>query len=185
MAQTLDHLVAHLDRQGGRNKVVLWAHNSHLGDARATDMSEAGELNVGQLVRQQYDRDAFLVGLTTYAGTVTAASNWGAPPERKRVRSGLKGSYEELFHNTGLPRFLLSLRDGSKVVKALRERRLERAIGVIYLPATERMSHYFHARLADQFDAVLHFDETQALEPLERTPQWETDEVPETYPFGF
>lgn len=185
MAETLDHLVAHLDRQGGRTKVVLWAHNSHLGDARATDMGDAGELNVGQLVRQQYDRDAFLVGLTTYTGTVTAASNWGAPPERKRVRSGLKGSYEELFHNTGLPRFLLSLRDDGKVVKALHERRLERAIGVIYLPGTERMSHYFHARLADQFDAVLHFDETRALEPLELTPQWETGEVPETYPSGF
>jgi erythromycin esterase-like protein len=185
MAETLDHLVAHLDKQGGRTKVVLWAHNSHLGDARATDMGEAGELNVGQLVRQQYGRDAFLVGLTTYTGTVTAASNWGAPPERKRVRPGLDGSYEQLFHNTGLSRFLLNLRDDGKVVKALRERRLERAIGVIYLPTTERMSHYFHARIADQFDAILHFDETRALEPLELTPQWETGEAPETYPFGF
>jgi erythromycin esterase-like protein len=185
MAETLDQLVAHLDRQGGRTKVVLWAHNSHLGDARATDMGDAGELNVGQLVRQRYGRDAVLVGLTTYRGTVTAASNWGAPAERKRVRPGLSGSYEALFHDTGVPRFLLTLRDGGKVVAALRERRLERAIGVIYLPETERLSHYFYARLPEQFDAVLHFDETQALEPLERTSQWETGEAPETYPSGF
>jgi erythromycin esterase-like protein len=185
MAETLDQLVAHLDRQGGRTKVVLWAHNSHLGDARATDMGDAGELNVGQLVRERYGRDAVLVGLTTYTGTVTAASNWGAPAECKRVRPGIKGSYEALFHNTGMPRFLLTLCDDSKVVRALRERRLERAIGVIYLPETERLSHYFYTRLPDQFDAVLHFDETQALEPLERASHWERDELPETYPSSF
>jgi erythromycin esterase-like protein len=185
MAETLDQLVTHLDRQGGRTKIVLWAHNSHLGDARATDMGDAGELNVGQLVRQRYGRDAVLVGLTTYTGTVTAASNWGAPAERKRVRPGLSGSYEALFHDTGVPRFLLTLRDDGKVVAALRDRRLERAIGVIYLPETERLSHYFYARLPDQFDAVLHFDETQALEPLERSAHWERGEVPETYPSGF
>jgi erythromycin esterase-like protein len=185
MAETLDQLVAHLDRQGGHTKVVLWAHNSHLGDARATDMGDAGELNVGQLVRQRYGRDAVLVGLTTYTGTVTAASNWSAPAERKRVRPGLSGSYEALFHDTGVPRFLLTLRDDGKVVAALRDRRLERAIGVIYLPETERLSHYFYARLPEQFDAVLHFDETQALEPLERTAHWERGEVPETYPSGF
>jgi erythromycin esterase-like protein len=185
MAETLDQLVAHLDRHGGRTKIVLWAHNSHLGDARATDMGDAGELNVGQLVRQRYGHDAVLVGLTTYTGTVTAASNWGAPAERKRVRPGLSGSYEALFHDTGVPRFLLTLRDGGKVVAALRDRRLERAIGVIYLPETERLSHYFYARLPEQFDAVLHFDETQALEPLERSAHWERGEVPETYPSGF
>lgn len=182
MAETLDHLVAHLDKQRSRTKVVLWAHNSHLGDARATDMGNAGELNVGQLVRERYGRDAVLVGLTTYSGTVTAASNWGAPPERKRVRPGMSGSYEALFHETGLPRFLLTLRSDDKAATALRKRRLERAIGVIYLPETERVSHYFHARLPDQFDAVLHFDETRALEPLERTSHWEKGEVPETFP---
>jgi erythromycin esterase-like protein len=148
-------------------------------------MGVAGELNVGQLVRQRYGPDAVLVGLTTYRGTVTAASNWGAPAERKRVRPALSGSYEAVFHDTGVPRFLLTLRDGGKVVAALRDRRLERAIGVIYLPETERLSHYFYARLPEQFDAVLHFDETQALEPLERTSQWETGEAPETYPSGF
>ncbi len=182
MAETLDHLVTHLDKQRNRTKVVLWAHNSHLGDARATDMGDAGELNVGQLVRERYGRDAVLVGLTTYSGTVTAASNWGAPPERKRVRPGMSGSYEALFHETGLPRFLLTLRSDDKAATALRKRRLERAIGVIYLPETERVSHYFHARLPDQFDAVLHFDETRALEPLERTSHWEKGEVPETFP---
>lgn len=185
MAETLDHLVAHLDKQRSRTKVVLWAHNSHLGDARATDMGNAGELNVGQLVRERYGRDAVLVGLTTYSGTVTAASNWGAPPERKRVRPGMSGSYEALFHETGLPRFLLTLRSDDKATSALRKRRLERAIGVIYLPETERVSHYFHALLPDQFDAVLHFDETRALEPLERTSHWEKGEVPETFPSSF
>jgi erythromycin esterase-like protein len=182
MAETLDQLVAHLDKQGDRTKVVLWAHNSHLGDARATDMGEAGELNVGQLVRQRYGRDAVLVGLTTYTGTVTAASTWGAPAERKRVRPGLSGSYEALFHDTGMRSFLLTLRDDGKVVTALRKRLLERAIGVIYLPETERLSHYFYARLPEQFDAVLHFDETRALEPLDSTTHWERGEVPETFP---
>ncbi len=182
MAETLDQLVAHLDKQGDRTKVVLWAHNSHLGDARATDMGEAGELNVGQLVRQRYGRDAVLVGLTTYTGTVTAASTWGAPAECKGVRPALSGSYEALFHDTGMPSFLLTLRDDGKVVTALRKRLLERAIGVIYLPETERLSHYFYARLPDQFDAVLHFDETRALEPLDSTTHWERGEVPETFP---
>ncbi|HEY9609410.1 erythromycin esterase family protein [Allocoleopsis sp.] len=185
MAETLDHLVAHLDRQGNRTKVVLWAHNSHLGDARATDMGASGELNVGQLVRQRYGDDAILVGFSTYTGTVTAASDWGAPPERKRVRPALSGSYEALFHSTGLPRFWLNLRDNTPATEKLRQPRLERAIGVIYLPQSERVSHYFHARLSDQFDAIIHLNETRGLEPLERTPHWDTGEAPETYPFAF
>jgi erythromycin esterase-like protein len=185
MAETLDHLVAHLDRQGNRTKVVVWAHNSHIGDARATDMGTSGELNVGQLVRQQYGKDAVLVGFSTYTGTVTAASDWGAPPERKRVRPALAGSYEALFHATELPQFLLNLRDNDEVGERLRKPRLERAIGVIYLPQSERVSHYFKARLSEQFDVMIHFDQTRALEPLERTPHWETGEAPETYPFGF
>ena len=109
MAETLEELVEHLDRRGGRTKVVVWAHNSHLGDARATEMGSRGELNLGQLVRQAHGRDAVLVGFTTHAGTVTAASNWDEPPERKRVRPALAGSYEALFHDVGLPRFLLDL----------------------------------------------------------------------------
>ncbi|HWQ11284.1 MAG TPA: erythromycin esterase family protein [Roseiflexaceae bacterium] len=184
MAETLDALIAHLSRQGERAKVAVWAHNSHLGDARATQMGQRGELNVGQLVRQRYGRDAVLIGFTTHHGSVTAASDWGAPAERKRVRPALAGSYEALFHESGLPRFLLTLRDGGAAAAGLHDPMLERAIGVIYRPETERQSHYFWARLADQFDAVLHFDETQAVEPLERSAEWEAGEVPETFPFA-
>ncbi|HYO48943.1 MAG TPA: erythromycin esterase family protein [Chloroflexia bacterium] len=184
MADTLNSLVAHLERQGGKAKVVIWAHNSHLGDARATQMGEAGEWNIGQLVREKYGRDAVLVGFSTYAGTVTAASDWGDPPERKQVRPGMPGSYEELFHDAGLPRFMLFLRDGSDIAHALRQPRLQRAIGVIYRPQTERLSHYFDARLSDQFDAMIHIDETRALEPLDRNAVWEQGEVPETFPTG-
>ena len=184
MAETLDRLVTHLQQQGQHPKIVVWEHNSHLGDARATDMGAAGELNLGQLVRQRYDRDAFLIGLTTYQGTVTAASDWGASAERKRVRPALSESYEALFHNTGLPNFMLNLQAENLAIKELRQSRLERAIGVIYRPQTERISHYFQARLPEQFDAVLHFDQTRAIEPLERTSNWETGEAPETFPTG-
>jgi erythromycin esterase-like protein len=180
--ETLDALVNHL---GGRSaKIAVWAHNSHLGDARATEMGDKGEWNVGQLARQRYGKDAMLAGFTTYTGTVTAASNWDAPAERKRVRPALSGSYEELFHATGIPSFLLNLRGADWLSGVLRPQRLERAIGVIYMPESERVSHYFHARLADQFDAVIHMDQTRAVEPLERTSQWEAGELPETYPFA-
>jgi erythromycin esterase-like protein len=182
MADTLDSLMAHLRQQGRRAKAVIWEHNSHLGDARATQMSERGELNVGQLVRETHGGDAVLVGFTTYAGSVTAASEWDAPAEHKSVRPALPDSYEALFHEVGHERFMLNLRDNLRLKETLRESRLERAIGVIYLPQTERFSHYFEARLADQFDAVLHFDRTRAVEPLERTGLWQRDEMPETYP---
>jgi erythromycin esterase-like protein len=203
MAETLGALTAHLSRQGQRAKVVVWAHNSHLGDARATEMGQHGELNVGQLVRQRYGRDAVNIGFSTYCGTVTAASDWDEPAERKRVRPALLDSYEALFHAAavgaagaeravGAPAaaaelqraFLLLLRDGGEVAEQLRAPRLERAIGVIYRPETERGSHYFHARLAEQFDAVIHIDETRAIEPLERTAGWEHGELPETFPTG-
>ena len=191
MVETLEALVKHLETQNGNAaKVVVWAHNSHLGDARATEMGEAGELNVGQLVRERHKDKAVLVGWSTYAGSVTAASNWDEPAERKRVRPALAGSYEALFHDVGLPRFLLTLRDENITTEILRGPRLQRAIGVIYRPETERQSHYFHARLSEQFDAVLHFDQTRAVEPLERTALWqggqmgEAGEVPETFPSG-
>jgi erythromycin esterase-like protein len=184
MAETLDALVAYLERKDGHPaKVVVWAHNSHVGDARATEMGQRGELNVGQLVRQRYGRTALNVGFSTHHGTVTAASNWDGPADRKRVRTALAGSYEMLFHETQMARFLLRLGDGD-AAQALNDPRLQRAIGVIYRPETERQSHYFHARLASQFDAVVHFDETRAVEPLERTAGWEAGEVPETFPFG-
>jgi erythromycin esterase-like protein len=184
MVETLDALVAHLGRQGARAKVVVWAHNSHLGDARATQMGQRGELNVGQLMREKYGRDAVLVGFTTHHGTVTAASDWGGIAERKRVRPALVGSYEAMFHAMQPTRFLLTWHEADTATEGLRDSRLERAIGVIYRPETERMSHYFRVRLPDQFDAVLHFDETRAVEPLERTAEWEAGEVPETFPFA-
>ncbi|HEX9573514.1 MAG TPA: erythromycin esterase family protein [Myxococcales bacterium] len=184
MAETLDALLAHLDRKGGRSKMVVWAHNSHVGDARATQMGEAGEINIGQLARDRYPGQALLVGFSTYTGTVTAASEWGAPAERKRVRPALRDSYEALFHRTGAPSFLLNLRDLGEAGGGLREPRLERAIGVIYLPQTERVSHYFQSRLPSQFDVLMHFDETRAVEPLERTAGWVRGELPETYPTG-
>src|SRR5256714_3492153 len=182
MAETLGALVTHLNTQGQTAKVAVWEHNSHLGDARATYMADYGELNVGQLVRERYGSEAVLVGFTTYRGTVTAASDWDGPAERKRVRPALEDSYEASFHDADIPNFLLPLRDPDS--EAFRDSRLERAIGVIYLPQTERQSHYFEARLSDQFDAVIHFDETSALQPLERQALWETGEPPETFPTG-
>jgi erythromycin esterase-like protein len=184
MAETLDSLITHLDRQGGRAKIVVWAHNSHVGDARATEMGQRGELNIGQLARERYGRDAVLVGFTTNHGTVTAASDWGAPAERKFVRQALTGSYEALFHASRIDRFLMTWRELDILAAGLGTPRLERAIGVIYRPETERLSHYFHARLGEQFDAVIHFDETRAVEPLERTAEWEKGEVPQTFPFA-
>src|SRR5437660_2240646 len=181
MVNTIGNLVAHLN--GSRQpKAIVWAHNSHLGDARATEMSHYGEVNVGQMIRERVGKEAVLIGFSTYHGTVTAASDWGAPAERKNARPALEGSYEDLFHQTGLPRFWIDLR-GAGQIGVLQQRRIERAIGVIYRPETERLSHYFHARLPEQFDAIIHIDETQAVEPLERTSIWEEGELPETYPF--
>lgn len=182
MADTLEALVGHLSTPDRPAKIVLWAHNSHLGDARATEMGAGGELNLGQLVRERYGKEAVLVGFSTHAGTVTAASDWDAPAERKHVRPALAGSYEALFHELGGHNFMLNLRDDETLARALDRPRLERAIGVIYHPESERLSHYFHTQLPKQFDAILHYDNTRAVEPLERTPLWERGEVPETFP---
>jgi erythromycin esterase-like protein len=184
MAETLEALIAHFDQQGGRSKVVVWEHNSHIGDARATAMGDSGEWNVGQLSRERFGDEAVLVGFSTYRGTVTASSDWDAPAERKRVRPGMPGSWEALFHGVGVSDFLLPMRGDAHLTDALNEVRLERAIGVIYRPQTERLSHYFEARLPRQFDALIHYDETQAVEPLDRTPGWDLGEPPETYPTG-
>jgi erythromycin esterase-like protein/predicted phosphoribosyltransferase len=188
MADTVGELLTFLERtRGGEQaRLVIWAHNSHLGDARATEMGQGGELNVGQLIRERYGSDAVLVGFSTHTGTVTAASEWDAPPDRKHVRPGLAGSYEKLFHEAGGD-FLLPVGTRSaapEVVSALAGPLLERAIGVIYQPQTERRSHYFHAHLPRQFDYVVHFDETRAVEPLERTAGWEAGEMAETFPSG-
>jgi erythromycin esterase-like protein len=184
MAETLDALVVHLSRKGSRAKIAVWEHNSHLGDARATEMGQRGELNVGQLVREKYADEAVLIGFTTHHGTVTAASDWGKSAERKRVRPALAGSYEALFHAAQRDRVLFILNDSDVMRQQLGAPRLERAIGVIYRPETERQSHYFQARLTEQFDAVLHFDETRAVKPLESTEEWEVGELPETFPFA-
>jgi erythromycin esterase-like protein len=180
MMETLEALLHHVRTASGEARAVVWAHNSHLGDARATQMGDIGELNLGQLVRQTYGDAARLIGFTTHTGTVTAASNWDEPAQRKRVRPSLPASYERLLHDVGVAQFLLLLEDRD-TLEVLQSPRLERAIGVIYRPESERISHYFRARLPNQFDAVLHIDETHALEPLER---WSIDEVdlPETYP---
>lgn len=182
MADTIDALAEHLRRQGGKGKIVVWEHNSHLGDARATEFARDGQLNVGQLMRQRHGDDCRLIGFSTWSGTVTAASEWDGPAERKNVRTGLKGSYENLFHELAVPDFYLPLR-GNPAASALATPRLQRAIGVIYRPDTERMSHYFEASLSLQFDAMIHFDETSAVEPLER---WAIDHsgTPETWPTG-
>jgi erythromycin esterase-like protein/predicted phosphoribosyltransferase len=185
MADTLEHLATFLSARSDRPRIVVWAHNSHLGDARVTEMGDRGELNVGQLIRERAGTDAVLIGLTTHEGTVTAASGWDQPPERKFVRSSLPGSYEHLLHETGIERMLLPLRDDLVLAGAVSESRLERAIGVIYLPRSERTSHYFLSRLASQFDFVLHIDCTSAVEPLERSVGWETGEPAEAFPSGF
>jgi erythromycin esterase-like protein len=183
MSDTLDALLAHLSQHEGDAKIVVWAHNSHLGDARATQMGEGGELNLGELTRHRYGEDVVLIGFCTYSGTVTAASDWDSPAERKTVRPGLPNSYEALFHEVGLPSWFVILNDGKRRRVDVPQPLLQRAIGVVYRPETERGSHYFHARLLSQFDAMIYFDVTRAVEPLERTPAWETGEW-ETFPSG-
>ena len=185
MVETLQVLDRYLGAGGTPPKIAVWAHNSHLGDAGSTEMSDRGEWNVGQLMRDRYAGDAVRIGFSTYHGWVTAASDWDQPPQRKRVRDGLKGSWEEVFHQTGIQRFLLVLRDNAALRKLVEPLRLQRAIGVIYRPETERQSHYFHTRLAGQFDAMIHIDETSALEPLDKGAVWSSSgEAPETFPSG-
>jgi len=191
MAETLAALIEHLDRAGGPEpaRVVVWAHNSHVGDARATEVAADGQLTIGQLARERYGQECRLIGFSTYSGTVTAASDWGGIAERKTVRPALPGSIEELLHEAGavapkLGAFIVPMHDGSPAAAALETVRLGRAIGVIYLPQTERQSHYFHVRPSDQFDAMIHIDSTRALEPLEPAGVWVAGQNPETYPTG-
>ena len=189
MAATLDALLDHFDRRSGHAKVVVWEHNSHIGDARATGMSVRGELNVGQLARQRYgDHAVALIGLTTYDGEVTAATDWGRPSLRRTVRPALPESYEHLLHEVvderlAPARFWMPMTDPAAAA-VLAEPRLERAIGVVYRPQTERASHYFPARLDRQFDIVVHIDRTTALKPLDDIAAWDPLEPPETYPTG-
>jgi len=189
MADTLDQVAEHVGRRLGRPaKIVVWAHNSHLGDARATELGESGELNVGQLVRERHGRDAFIIGFTTYDGTVTAAPDWGATANRVAVRPALPNSHElclhELASGIGVSDLVVLPGADGRLPDVLGEERLERAIGVVYRPHTERVSHWFRARLADQFDAVIHLDRTSAVEPLVKQEVREAEDVPETYPFA-
>lgn len=170
MCDTLFALSGYRHRRGGSGRVIVWAHNSHVGDSRATEMHARREWNLGQLVRERASDDALLVGFTTYAGSVSAASEWGGEVEYKRVRPALPGSWEHLFHTTRLDRFFLPLRETA--AEPLHEHMLERAIGVLYLPHSERASHYFDASLAAQFDAVFHLDETEPVEPLSPPHSW-------------
>ena len=184
MTDNLFALRRHLKSEGRAGRIVVWAHNSHLGDAACTEMGwRQHEHNVGQLVRERAGQDrALLVGFTTYTGTVAAARRWGGEVERRNVRPALDGSYENLFHRTGLDRFCLPLKD--PVTRPLEQTLLERAIGVIYAPETERYSHFFEASLRRQFDMVFHLDETRAVDPLDAGHHWHSQETPDTYPFG-
>jgi erythromycin esterase-like protein len=181
MAGTLERLIAHLEERG-RARTVVWAHNSHVGDARRTSMGLRGEHNIGQLARERYGLGAVLIGFTTCTGTVSAASDWGAAVERKRVRPPREDSVEAVFGAVDRDAFWLRLRDDGRAAEELFHPRLERAIGVIYRPENELASHYFETHLSEQFDYVIHFDVTRAVEPLERTAEWQQGEPPETYP---
>jgi erythromycin esterase-like protein len=183
MFETLCQL---LEAKGPESKAVVWAHNSHIGNAAHTEMGQVrDELNIGQLVKERFGHRARLIGFGTHIGTVAAATDWDEPMEVKEVRPSLPESYERLCHDSGIPRFLLDLREGldsnEAVVEALLEPRLERFIGVIYRPETERWSHYTEAVLPNQFDAWVWFDETSAVTPLGPEPRSGEDE---TYPFG-
>lgn len=184
MVETFDTLVSHLSRGQHPAKMIIWAHNSHVGDARATQMHRAGELNLGQLLREEYGDRCRSVGFGTYEGTVTAASDWDGPAEVKRVRPGRKDSYEGLFHDIGIPAFLLLLQPPSRASQVLSTPMLERAIGVIYRPESELRSHYFQAQLSKQFDAVIYFEKTRAVEPLETMTENRDSEPAETFPTG-
>jgi erythromycin esterase-like protein len=182
MMTTLEALLEHAGRPQRPPRAVVWAHNSHLGDARATGLATLGELNLGQLARDRFGSACCAIGMTTHEGEVTAAHQWEEPAALRTVRPSLPGSYERLFHDLGLPAFVLPLWRPA-VAAALAGPRSERAIGVIYRPETERASHYFTARLPQQFDLVVHVDRTRAVEPLERWGRHEID-LPETYPTG-
>lgn len=180
-----DTLVSLLAFYGPESRAVVWEHNSHVGNALATEMSLRGEHNVGQLCRSRFGGKAYIVGFGTDHGTVAAASNWDEPMQRMRVRPSRPDSYERVFHDSAVPAFLLHLRDPKRaeVREELMAPRLERAIGVVYRPETELASHYFQAILPDQFDEIVWFDETSAVEPL-GPPGEPGADLPETYPFG-
>lgn len=167
MVDTLNILADHLEHRFNKPaKIIIWAHNSHVGDARATEMGERGEVNIGQLMREQH-MDTYSIGFSTYEGYVTAASNWDEPALHKKIVPGFEESYEELFHQLRYKNFILHLIGNEALDHFLKIPRLQRAIGVIYRPETERLSHYFFTQLPWQFDSVIHFDKTSALQELD------------------
>jgi len=167
MSQNVHAIAEHVGALSGRpGKVAIWSHNTHSGDARATFAANRGELNLGQLLRQRHGNGAFLLGFFSYAGSVMAAPDWDQPNRVYDMRPALPGSYSALFHQVGVPNFSLLLRGDAELSRQLGGTMLERAIGVVYRPETERESHYFEARLAEQFDAAIFFDRSTALRPL-------------------
>jgi erythromycin esterase-like protein len=174
-----------LEAKGPRSKAIVWAHNSHIGNAAFTDMGRRrDEINIGQLAKEKFKNEARLIGFGTHSGTVAAAEDWDEPMKIKRVRPSLAESYERLSHDSEIPNFLLDLREGARdehLAEALMEPRLERFIGVIYRPETERWSHYSECVLPRQFDGWAWFDETEAVTPLPGEMRPGEDE---TYPFG-
>jgi protein-L-isoaspartate(D-aspartate) O-methyltransferase len=178
MFDTLSTLLAHHDDSA---RAVVWAHNSHVGDARATAMGRRGELNLGQLCRKAWPAETRLVGFGTDSGTVAAASDWDGPMEIKSVTPARAGSYEKLFHDVGLTGFMLPPSANETLERSLAEERLERAIGVIYRPETELASHYYEASLPAQFDEYVWIDRTEAVHAFETA---ELEGFPDTYPFG-
>jgi len=194
MVETLRDIMEHLETSNGLpQKAVVWAHNSHLGDAGATDSAARGETNVGELVRKNWNLEqTFNIGFTTHTGTVSAADNWDENVRFKKVRPGMANSYELLFHQVEIPNFNLVFRSNDRKVptdeelnRELAKKRLERAIGVIYRPDTERSSHYFYAKLPNQFDSIIHIDTTKAVKPLDKISALNIEEhEEETYPFG-
>jgi erythromycin esterase-like protein len=172
--RTLHALAAELQRHGRPPKIVVWANNAQAGDARAADGAVRGEVSLGQLARLRYGAAVRSIGLTTYSGTVVAASDWGGAVQVRSLQPALEASYEELFHRVGMRRFFLPLLSGAEVRDVLAERRLERSIGMVYQPEQERWSHYVGSNLTERYDAVIHVDSTSALEPLERVAEWET-----------
>lgn len=186
MADTLQNIMSHLETKTSKPaKVIVWAHNSHIGDARATEMAERKEHNLGQLVREKFNTSHFLLGFSTAQGAVTAASSWDGPFEKKYIRRPIQGSYEWLFHQLDQKNFILNLREETALNRLLKSPQLQRAIGVIYRPETERISHYYFSRLPYQFDAIVHLDNTKPLVPLEQLSRSSNQELPDTYPEGF
>jgi erythromycin esterase-like protein len=180
MFETLTHVLA---ARGPDSKAVVWAHNSHIGDARFTEMGTVREeLNIGQLARERFGADSALIGFSTHTGTVAAADDWDGPMKIKQVRPSVKESYERLCHDSGLARFALDLVRDAELYRMLGEPRLERFIGVLYLPETELLSHYARASLAKQLDVLVWFDETKAVTPLGA--QCPAPGAPDTYPFS-